>query len=99
MKLTAFIARNGRDDLLFRAIAAFCGMVIVVVMAGILFELVRHSHLALEEFGLAFPLSLDWNPVTQEFGAASSIFGTIVSSLIAMILAVPLSLAIAGSLL
>ena len=44
---------------------------------------------------MRFFFSQEWNPVLQEFGAASSIFGTLVSTLIAMVIAVPLSLAIA----
>ena len=95
MKIVAWIKSNGRDDLAFRIVALSCALLIVAVMAGIVFELVRNSHLSIAEFGLSFVTSNDWNPVTQEFGAASSIFGTLVSSAIAMLLAVPLSLAIA----
>ena len=58
-------------------------------------ELVRNSRLSLARFGPGFLVSQAWNPVTQEFGAASSIFGTLVSTCIAMLLAVPLGLVIA----
>ncbi len=95
MKIVAWIKSNGRDDLAFRVVAVFCALLIVVIMAGIVFELLRNSCLSIAEFGLSFVTSNEWNPVTQEFGAASSIFGTLVSSFIAMFLAVPLSLAIA----
>ncbi len=64
-------------------------------MAAMFVELLRHSLVALQQSGPDFLISQKWNPVTQEFGAASSIFGTLVSTLIATFLAVPLSLAIA----
>lgn len=64
-------------------------------MAAMFVELLRHSLVALQQSGPGFLISQKWNPVTQEFGAASSIFGTLVSTLIATFLAVPLSLAIA----
>jgi phosphate transport system permease protein len=64
-------------------------------MLAIGLELLLSSLPALRQFGWRFFLSQEWNPVLQEFGAASSIFGTLVSTLIAMAIAVPLSLAIA----
>jgi phosphate transport system permease protein len=82
-------------DASFRAGTALAAAMIIVVMAGIVVELVRNSWLSLARFGLGFLFSADWNPVTERFGAASSIFGTLVSTLIAMVIAVPLSLMIA----
>jgi phosphate transport system permease protein len=64
-------------------------------MIGLFYELYDLSKPSIEKFGAGFLISKEWNPVTQEFGAASSIFGTLVSTLIAMILAVPLSVVIA----
>ena len=84
-----------RADLLFRLITGTCALIIFLLMAGIFYELVRNSRLSIAKFGLGFITSTAWNPVTQDFGAASSIYGTIVSTAIAMIIAVPLSLAIA----
>lgn len=95
MKITTWMRSKGRDDLAFQTVTVCCALMIVALMAGIVFELVRNSQLSLDAFGLSFLSSNEWNPVTQEFGAASSIFGTLVSSVIAMIIAVPLSLAIA----
>ena len=70
-------------------------MAIIVVIGAIFIELLRHSAPAFEEFGLNFIVDDEWDPVSQRFGAASSIFGTLVSTAIAMILAVPLALVIA----
>ena len=64
-------------------------------MLAIGLELIRASWPAIRQFGWRFFFSNEWNPVLQDFGAASSIFGTLVSTLIAMAIAVPLSLAIA----
>ena len=89
------IASHFPADLGFRWLTAFCAALIPLVVGGILVELVRHSYLSLGRFGWDFLLSQTWNPVTGEFGAASSIYGTLVSTGIALLLAVPLSLAIA----
>ncbi len=68
----------------------------LALMAGILVQLVGNSLPSIRAFGLGFITSTEWDPaVAQRFGAASSIFGTLVSTLIAMIIAVPLSLLIA----
>jgi phosphate transport system permease protein len=86
---------QAQADLGFRWLTVIMAGLIPLLMGAILVELVRHSAPALQRFGWGFLLSQNWNPVTQEFGAASSIFGTLVSTGIAMVLAVPLSLAIA----
>jgi phosphate transport system permease protein len=82
-------------DRVFRWLTAGCAILTPLLMAALFLELVRHSYPALQKFGFRFLISQEWNPVTQQFGAASSIFGTLVSTLIAMSIAVPLSLAIA----
>jgi phosphate transport system permease protein len=84
--------RTNHGDLAFRWLAAACAWVVIVAVLGILFELVRNSQLSLSKFGWSFLTSEAWNPVTEDYGAASSIFGTLVSTAIAMLLAVPLSL-------
>jgi len=81
--------------MLFELITALSAALVILLMAGILFELFRNSRLSIARFGLSFLASAAWNPVTGEFGALSSVFGTVASTLIAMILAVPLSLIIA----
>ncbi len=82
-------------DLLFRVVAAACAAVLLLLMAGIMIQLVRYSKPSLHYFGLGFLFSDAWNPVTGEYGAASSILGTLVSTAIAMLLAVPVSFFIA----
>ena len=84
-----------RLDFLFKVLTGACAAAAFVIIFGIFIELVRNSHLAISEFGLGFLTSQEWNPVTQEFGALSSIYGTLVSTVIAMMLAVPMSIVIA----
>jgi phosphate transport system permease protein len=81
-----------RADPLFRWFTAACSITIIVIMGAMVLELIWNSRLSMQKFGLAFLTSDTWNPVTQEFGALSSIFGTLVSTIIAMLLAVPLSI-------
>lgn len=84
-----------RGDLVFKFLVTASAALVLALMVGIFFELLRNSRLSLEKFGPGFLFSKEWNPVKQEFGALSSLFGTIVSTLIAMLLAVPLSVVIA----
>jgi len=82
----------GRADLVFRWITAACAGLIVIVILALVLELAWNSRLSLHRFGAGFLISRAWNPVTGEFGALSSIYGTLVSTAIAMLLAVPLAL-------
>lgn len=84
-----------RVDWIFRMVSVSSGVAVLGLAVGLLVVLFTGSSLSLSEFGAGFLWSQSWNPVTQEFGAASSIFGTLISSLLAMAIAVPLSLAIA----
>ena len=88
-------SRSGFSDIVFKAITRACAVVVILVVLGIFIELVRSSGLSMKKFGLGFLVSQAWNPVTGEFGALSSIFGTLVSTTIAMLLAVPLPLRLA----
>ncbi len=72
-----------------------CAGTVVLLVVGIFIELVGGSSVAMKEFGFGFLFSQEWNPVTQQFGALSSIYGTLLSTGIAMVIAVPMSLAIA----
>lgn len=93
--MTVIAKSTALSDRLFKLLVLACSLVILAVMVGLFFELVFLSRESIEKFGLAFPFSSQWNPVTQEFGAAGSIFGTLISTAIAIVIAVPMSLAIA----
>lgn len=89
------VSAQSTGDIFFRWLAGTCAILVIILMAGIFVELWRNSHLSLKTFGWGFLTSTAWNPVTQQFGAASSMYGTIVSTIIAMIIAVPMSLVLA----
>lgn len=84
-----------RADRTFKILATVCGVLVLAITVGVFVTLLRSSGPALERFGIGFLFSEEWNPVTGEFGALSSIFGTLLSTVIAMAIAVPLSVAIA----
>ncbi|HCE44336.1 MAG TPA: phosphate ABC transporter permease subunit PstC [Lentisphaeria bacterium] len=82
-------------DRIFKALTFASALIIIVLMAGLFLQLVWHSMPTIRKFGFEFFLSKQWDPVNLQFGALSSIYGTIVTSVIAMIIAVPLSFVIA----
>jgi phosphate transport system permease protein len=84
--------RHRRGDALFRGAAIASAGLVFVIMAGIFLTLARDSAPSLHAFGLKFLVTDVWNPVTERFGALSSIYGTVVSTAIALVIALPLSL-------
>jgi len=88
-------AKPATTDLYFRWLTASCALVLPLIMIAIGLALAYYSIPALRKFGPGFFFSEEWNPVTQQFGALSSIYGTLASTVLAMLIAVPLSLAIA----
>jgi phosphate transport system permease protein len=82
-------------DRLFKWIALLMALMVFVLIALIGYELAHGSTLALKKFGWRFLTSTDWDPVKEQFGALPFVFGTLVSSLIALVIAVPLSIATA----
>jgi phosphate transport system permease protein len=82
-------------DRLFKWLTLAMGLSVFVLIALVGFELAQGSALALKKFGWHFLISSDWDPVNEQYGALPFIFGTLVSSVIALIIAVPLSIATA----
>src|SRR5579875_2801143 len=72
---------------LFTAVLYGCCMLFLLVMGGLAVELLWGSRLSLAAFGPGFLWSTEWNPVRDRFGAAPFLYGTVVSSLIALLLA------------
>ena len=70
-------------------------MAVLIILSGIIISLVHGSWPALRTFGVSFLYREVWNPVTEQFGAIAPIYGTIVTSFIAMLIAVPVGLFIA----
>jgi len=82
-------------DRVFRWGITACGLAVLAVLVLIVYELVVQSRLSWHAFGLKFFASSDWDPVNELFGALPVIYGTIVSSLVALVIAVPLSIGVA----
>ena len=82
-------------DRAFLGITILSALSVLGIVVLIAYELVISSKLSLHAFGLKFFYSSDWDPVAGEFGALPFIYGTLVSSFLALVLAVPVSLAAA----
>lgn len=82
-------------DGVFRLLMFAAGLLVVVIVLGMIIGLATHSELSLRQFGFGFLRSSTWDPVNGQFGALAFIYGTVASSLIALLISVPLSLGIA----
>jgi phosphate transport system permease protein len=82
-------------DRVFRAITQFCALLVLLSVIGTLITLVHGAWPALRAFGLRFLTSSEWNPVTNQFGALAPVYGTLVTSAIALLVGVPVSFGIA----
>lgn len=82
-------------DNVFIGTTRWLGIALVVLLFAILISLIVLSWSSIREFGVHFLWSLDWDPAKQKFGAMVAIIGTLVTSIIAIIIAVPLSFGIA----
>lgn len=92
---TSTLAGSRRGDRLFKGVLTVAALAVPVLMAFLVYELYAGSRLAIERYGLGFVVGTTWDPVAEEFGAAPLIFGTLLSSLLALVIAVPLSLGVA----
>ena len=82
-------------DQIFKLAMSVCGLAVLGILALIVYELVSRSNLSWHAFGFKFFAASDWDPVNERFGALPFIYGTLVSSLLALILAVPLAVGVA----
>ena len=87
--------RDARADVAFRAIVAAAGMFVLVALAGAALAMLWGGREAFSTFGFGFLFSSDWDAVNHQFGALVPIYGTLVTALIAMLIAVPVSFGIA----
>src|SRR6202051_1752672 len=81
-------------DSVFRHLTRGAAVSVLIILGGVIISLISGSLPAIRTFGLNFLLNESWNPVTEKFGALPAIYGTLVTSLIAMLIAVPLGLLI-----
>jgi phosphate transport system permease protein len=82
-------------DVIFRALTRAAAIGVLGILGGVILSLLVGSWPALSTFGFNFLVTERWNPVTENFGALAPIYGTLVTSFIAMLIAVPLGLLIA----
>ncbi len=95
-KQTINLAQTGTiGDKVFRTILFITAATIVVIMAAMIFMMVRNSLPTIKTDGLSFLIGGEWKPADEIFGALPFIYGTIVSSVIALVISVPISLGIA----
>ena len=84
-----------RDELIFRGGTGAIALLLIIVVVAIGVELTRQSMLSIEHFGWRFWQTDVWNPVAGDFGARPFIWGTLYSSVLALLIAAPISLGIA----
>jgi phosphate transport system permease protein len=82
-------------DILFKGIAILAALAATVLLGWIAFKVFDLAWPAIQNFGLSFIWTEAWDPVTNQYGALIFIYGTVVTSLIALVIATPLSVAIA----
>lgn len=82
-------------DRAFQSAITACGLAVLAVLLLIVYELVARSSLSWHTFGFKFFAGSDWDPVGEQFGALPFIYGTLVSSLVALVIAVPLAIGVA----
>ena len=79
----------------FRYAMLACSLSVLAIVGLLLFELINRSKLSIHQFGFKFFTGSEWDPVAGQFGAFPFIYGTLVSSLVALLIAVPLSIGVA----
>ena len=99
LPLTAVRGKRTRADRigdpLLKWLSALAALLAALIIAGIIYEVFRLASPSISKFGIGFVTTDDWNPVTNRFGAAFAIYGTAITSAIAVLIAGPLSIAIA----
>jgi len=98
MAIATVSAQLGRQrvfDMLFRSATRAFAVLVLLLLGGIIAALAVGAWPAFSHFGPRFLSSLDWDPVNDKFGALPAVFGTLVTSAIAMLIGVPLALGVA----
>jgi phosphate transport system permease protein len=94
------IAERGRNagaigDAVFRALTFGFALLVLLILGGVIVALIDGALPALRTFGFAFVVTEVWNPVTHKFGALAPIYGTLVTSAIAMLVGIPVAFGVA----
>ena len=86
-------SKNG--DIIFSALVKLAALITLLLLGGIIISLIIASWPSMQKFGLAFLWTKEWDAPAEQFGALVPIYGTVVTSLIALLIAVPVSFGIA----
>ncbi len=89
------VRRLQHGDVIFRLLTIIAGLLVILVAIAIGYELWQNSALPRAAFGLSFLTGTNWNPVTEDFGALPFLYGTLQTSLFALLIAIPIGLGIA----
>ena len=85
----------GLGDTVFHALTVIFAVLVLLILSGVIAALVAGAWPALRQFGFGFIVADVWNPVTEKFGALAPIYGTLVTSAIAMLIGIPLAFGVA----
>jgi phosphate transport system permease protein len=89
------VRQFGRRDSGFHGLTAMAALAVVLVFGGVIASLIFGAMPSIQKFGFSFITSDAWDPVAENYGARASIYGTLVTSAIAMLIAVPVGIGIA----
>jgi phosphate transport system permease protein len=82
-------------DAVFHGLTVFFALVVLMILGGVIVSLAYGAWPAFRQFGFGFIANGAWNPVTENFGALAPIYGTLVTSLIAMLIGIPVAFGVA----
>jgi phosphate transport system permease protein len=95
-RVTAAGGRGGAiGDAAFRTLTFLFALLVLLILGGVIIALIDGALLAFRTFGFSFVVTEVWNPVTQKFGALAPIYGTLVTSAIAMLVGIPVAFGVA----
>jgi len=89
-------AKRNPVDTIFASVTAIASFSVIIFIIGILYVLISESSLAIGKFGvIKFLTSTDWDPVKESFGALTNIYGTLITTFLSLIVAIPVAVGIA----
>lgn len=94
-RMMAVVRKQRIQDFLFHKVTMLFAVMVLVALAAILVSLMISAWPAFKKFGIDFIWTVEWDIINEDFGAAIAIYGTLVSSVIALLIAVPLAFGIA----
>ena len=94
-RTVAVVKKQRIQDFLFHKVTMLFAILVLTALAGILISLMISAWPAFQKFGIDFIWTVEWDIINDDFGAAIAIYGTLISSVIALLIAVPLAFGIA----